>query len=127
MTCTSLSSGLSIVLPVHNEAAVVEPALLHMLQALSPLHAPFEIVVVENGSRDDTLAIVGRIAAADPRVRVETLPVGDYGHALQHGIQTARFDKVVIFNVDYWSAEFVLTALDGLASCDIVVGSKVLG
>jgi glycosyltransferase involved in cell wall biosynthesis len=120
-------AGLTIVLPVHNEAAVVETALTHMLTALAPLGADVEILVVENGSRDGTLDIVRRLAAADARVRVETLSTPDYGEALQHGIQAAHYDKVVIFNVDYWSAEFVQTALAGLDRADMVLGSKVMG
>jgi glycosyltransferase involved in cell wall biosynthesis len=120
-------AGLSIVLPVHNEAAVVETALTHMLTALTGLAADFEIVVVENGSRDATLDIVRRLAAADAHIHIETLVAADYGQALQHGIQTARYDRVVIFNVDYWSAEFVQTALAGLERADMVLGSKVMG
>jgi glycosyltransferase involved in cell wall biosynthesis len=120
-------SGLSIVLPVHNEAAVVEGALTRMLTALAELNLDFEVVVVENGSRDATLEIVRRLAAADRRIHLETLATADYGQALQHGIQTASCDKVVIFNVDYWSAEFVQTALAGLDRTDMVIGSKVMG
>jgi glycosyltransferase involved in cell wall biosynthesis len=120
-------AGLSIVLPVHNEAAVVETELTHMLAALAGLGADFEIVVVENGSRDATLDIVRRLAAADRRIHIETLATADYGQALQHGIQTAKYDRIVIFNVDYWSAEFVQTALAGLDRADMVLGSKVMG
>lgn len=119
--------GLSIVLPVHNEAPVLEDAVERMTAALAPLSADLEILIVENGSRDATLEIARRLAGRDSRLRVETLPVGDYGRALQHGIQAARFDRVVIFNVDYWSADFVRIALTGLDSADMVLGSKVLG
>src|SRR4051812_27240010 len=120
------SPGLSVLVPVHNEAATIERALGDMLQAVGRLGVPFEILVCENGSRDASLGIVERIAKTDARVRVETLPNGDYGLALRHGIRTARYDKVVIFNADYWSAEFLETALAGLAGCDMVIGSKVL-
>ena len=39
----------------------------------------------------------------------------------------ASYDKVVIFNVDFWSAEFLEAALAGLDTSDMVVGSKVMG
>jgi glycosyltransferase involved in cell wall biosynthesis len=127
MTTFTPASGLSIVLPVHNEAPIVAEALREMCRAATTLPVPFEIVVCENGSRDDTLAIVHREAAREPRIMVATLDRPDYGHALQHGIQLARYDKVVIFNVDYWSAEFLRIAVDNLAVHDMVNGSKVLG
>jgi glycosyltransferase involved in cell wall biosynthesis len=119
--------GLSVVIPVHNEAAIVEHTLGDMLAATTRLGVPFELLVCENGSIDETLAIVRRLHAGDSRIRVETLPVGDYGKALQHAMRVAHFDQVVIFNLDYWSAEFLQTALDGLATHDMVIGSKVLG
>jgi glycosyltransferase involved in cell wall biosynthesis len=112
---------------VHDEAGMVADALAEMLGAVARIGVPHEIVVCENGSRDETLAIVRRLAAAHRGIRVETLPAADYGHALQHGIQVAAYDKVVIFNVDFWSQEFLDTALAGLDAYDMVVGSKVMG
>jgi glycosyltransferase involved in cell wall biosynthesis len=119
--------GLSIILPVHDEAETVAAALPDMLHAVERLDVPFEIVVCENGSRDNTLAIVQRLAVVHPHIRVETLPMPDYGQALQHGIHAAGYDKVVIFNIDFWSAEFLEAALDQLNTNDMVIGSKVMG
>ena len=67
-------TGLSIVLPVHNEARVIEDAVARMTAALALLSADLEILIVENGSRDATLDIARRLAGRDPRLRVETLP-----------------------------------------------------
>jgi glycosyltransferase involved in cell wall biosynthesis len=119
--------GLTVLLPVHNEGAIVERAVGDMLRATERLGVPFEVLVCENGSADDSRAILERMAARDPRIHVESLPVGDYGGALRHGIRAARFDDIVIFNVDYWSAEFLDTAWRGLADSDMVIGSKVMG
>ncbi len=120
-------AGLSIIVPVHNEAGTVDHAVPDMLAAAALLPVPFEILVCENGSSDDTRAIVERLSTQDRRIRIEVLPVGDYGLALQHAIREAAFDKVVIFNVDYWSSDFLQSALDGLATHDMVIGSKVMG
>lgn len=119
--------GLSIIVPVHDEAATVSAALPEMLRAAARLDVPFELVVCENGSRDDTLALVRQLAVAHPHIRVETLAVPDYGQALRHGIHAASYDRVVIFNVDFWSAEFLDTALERLQTHDMVIGSKVMG
>jgi glycosyltransferase involved in cell wall biosynthesis len=120
-------SGLTIIVPVHNEAGTVQRTLPEMVAAAGHLGVPFEMLVCENGSSDTTEVIVDRLAAGDARIRVEKLPVGDYGRALQHSIAVARYEKVVIFNVDYWSADFMKTALAGLDAHDMVIGSKVLG
>ena len=116
-------------MPVHDEAATVAGARCRKCSGAveNVSSVPFEIVVCENGSRDDTLAIARRLALAHQGIRVETLPTPDYGHALQHGIHVASYDKVVIFNVDFWSADFLETALAGLDTSDMVVGSKVMG
>ncbi len=119
--------GLSVIVPVYNEAGTVDRALPDLVKAAEALGVPFEILVCENGSHDGTLAIVERLALTHQGIRVEALSTPDYGGALQHGIRVAVYDKVVIFNVDFWSAEFLETALKGLDTSDMVVGSKVMG
>lgn len=116
----------SVIVPVYNEAAIVEDAIVVMTQALASVGSDYEMVVVENGSTDETLAIVERLAARDGRIRVERLPVPDYGEALRHGIAASAADRVVVFNIDFWSLEFVRSALAKLEQCDLVVGSKVV-
>jgi hypothetical protein len=52
------------------------------------------------------------------------LPQGDYGLALRHGILQARNDVVIVFNVEFWSLEFVEIALTALHTREMVIGSK---
>src|SRR5262245_3351139 len=84
----------------------------------------FEAVLVENGSRDRTPALCKTLDEHYPEVRVLTLPAGDYGSALRHGILRAAHDVVVIFNVEFWSVEFIDIALSALKTRALVVGSK---
>lgn len=63
------SVGLSVVIPLYNEAdnvADLHSQLTHALQG----QPSYEILLVDDGSSDDTLARVRALAAADPRVRV---------------------------------------------------------
>src|SRR5207245_1576347 len=87
-----------------------------------------EVLVVDNGSTGDTLAIGRRLADALPSVRVSTRPVADYGAALRDGILAARGELIVTFDVDYYDLGFVddaLKLLTGDAPAPaIVVGSK---
>jgi glycosyltransferase involved in cell wall biosynthesis len=118
---------LSVVMPAHNEAGFLDQTLKELVSALRERELAFEVVVVENGSTDSTLADARAFAADDDHVVVLTRPVADYGEAMRAGILAARGDVIVVFDVDYFDPVFVdavlprLTAPDGPA---IVVGSK---
>jgi hypothetical protein len=101
-------------------------ALARMVGELRRMARPFEIVVCENGSTDDTASILRDVAALHQEVVIEQLAVADYGLTLKHGIGAARHDAVVIYNIDFWSAPFARAALDQLEACDLVLGSKVM-
>src|SRR5215210_4291483 len=58
---------LSVVAPLYNESQNVRPLVEWILQALQPYPGKFEVILVDDGSRDDTWREV-RSAAADPRV-----------------------------------------------------------
>ena len=118
---------LSVVMPAHNEAGYLETAVQDVDEALRARGLEHEILVVENGSADDTLNIGQRLADELPAVRVSTRAVADYGAALRDGILAARGDLIVTFDVDYYDLGFVddaLALLTGDAPPAIVVGSK---
>ena len=118
---------LSVVMPAHNEAGYLETAVRDVDDGLCARGHELEILVVENGSSDDTLAIARRLADELPTVRVSTRAVADYGAALRKGILAARGELIVTFDVDYYDLGFVddaLKLLTGDAPPAIVVGSK---
>jgi glycosyltransferase involved in cell wall biosynthesis len=119
---------LSVVMPAHNEASYLESAVREVHDGLRERGHDLEILVVENGSTDDTLGIARRLADAFPPVRVSSRPVADYGAALRDGLLAARGDLVVTFDVDYYDLAFADDALRSLAGPPpapaIVVGSK---
>ncbi len=116
----------SVVVPVYNEARIVTGSITRMLEALEQLAGEFELLVCENGSTDDTAALVHRLQRDDPRIRLERLPEPDYGGAMRHGIRACRYDRVVIYNIDFWSIDFTRDAVAKLDTNDVVVGSKVM-
>jgi glycosyltransferase involved in cell wall biosynthesis len=119
--------GLSVVMPAHNESGLLDQTLKELVSALRERELSFEILVVENGSTDTTLADARAFAAEDDAVAVLTRGTADYGEAMRTGILAAAGTVVVVFDVDYYDPAFVdrvlppLTAADGPA---IVVGSK---
>lgn len=94
---------LSIVCPAYHE----EEGLPHFHAALAAALAPLaddyrlEILYVDDGSRDGTLAVIRRLAATDPRVRWLSL-TRNFGHqaALTAGLDHARGDAVVTLDTD---------------------------
>ena len=116
----------SVVIPIHNEARILKDSVSQILRELDTVNRSFEVILYENGSRDETLALARDLEHADARVRVLTDTIADYGAALKRGIGAARCDVVVIFNIDYWSSSFVERALAELGSYDLVIGSKAM-
>ena len=118
---------LSVVIPAHNESGFLDQTLKLLVSAFRDRELAFELVVVENGSTDSTLADARTFAAEDDAVVVLTRPVADYGEAMRVGLLAAHGDVVVVFDVDYFDPVFVDVVLPRLAAPDgpaIIVGSK---
>jgi glycosyltransferase involved in cell wall biosynthesis len=117
----------SVVMPAHNEEGLLDTTLTDVTKFLRGRDLRFEILVVENGSTDATLADARAFAAEDATVRVLTRPTADYGAAMRAGLLDATGTVVVVFDVDYYDAEFVDRVLPSLTAAGgpaIVVGSK---
>ena len=69
-----VSLELSVVIPAHDEAARILPHLRSIVAYLSTTYQNFEMIVVDDGSRDDTAGIVRRFALEYPSVRLIRLP-----------------------------------------------------
>lgn len=94
-------SLLSVVLPVFNEAAVLERLVEMIAVAVEPCGCRYEILFVNDGSTDDSPEVLDRLAAENPRVRVLHLS-RNFGHqaAVQAGLGHARGDAVVLMDSD---------------------------
>jgi glycosyltransferase involved in cell wall biosynthesis len=90
---------LSVVAPVFDEEALVEAFHARVCAVLEAI--PFELVLVDDGSRDGTPQLLAELAARDSRVRVIQLS-RNFGHqtALTAGLDHARGDAVVMLDAD---------------------------
>jgi dolichol-phosphate mannosyltransferase len=90
---------LSVVAPVFDEDALVEAFHARVCGALEGI--PFELILVDDGSRDQTPQLLAALAATDPRVRVIQLS-RNFGHqtALTAGLDHARGDAVAMLDAD---------------------------
>ena len=93
--------ALTFFFPAYNEEPNVEAVVAEAQDTLPRFADVFEIVVVDDGSRDRTGEIADRLAAADPRVRViHHRPNRGYGGAVRSGLASARHPYVFFTDGD---------------------------
>lgn len=107
-----MTPTLSIVSPMYNEAEGLAEFVRQIHLVLDPLGEPYELILVNDGSRDATLQIAAAIAATDPLVRV----VGfsrNFGHeaASSAGLRYARGQAVVLIDSDLQDPPAVIPAM----------------
>lgn len=61
---------LSVVIPIHNEAESLEPLYRELTEALEHGGHSYEVVIVDDGSTDESFSILSRLQAGDPRWRI---------------------------------------------------------
>jgi glycosyltransferase involved in cell wall biosynthesis len=92
---------LSVVVPCYNEEAVLDRLLSVLTEQLGGMTADYEIILVDDGSRDRTLDMLRVASAADPRVRYLALS-RNFGKesAMLAGLSQARGEAVAIIDAD---------------------------
>jgi glycosyltransferase involved in cell wall biosynthesis len=91
----------SIVVPLYNEEESVKPLYERITEAVAPMGRPYEILFVNDGSRDATFEIAAGLAMRDPRLKVIDFR-GNYGQtaAMAAGIDHARGEYIVTMDGD---------------------------
>jgi len=115
--------SISVVVPALNEASNVEGTVAELEAALVPTVPDYEIVIVNDGSTDDTGKRADRLAAINPRVRVVHNPRNmGIGYSYVRGYQAARKAYVVYIPGDNtWPRASCAALFNGLGKADIVV------
>jgi glycosyltransferase involved in cell wall biosynthesis len=92
---------LSVIIPIKDESDNLAPLHERLCAALAPLGLAYELVFVDDGSTDDSFAVLSRMAAADPCVKVVQFR-RNYGQtpALQAGIDWSSGDVLVTMDGD---------------------------
>jgi dolichol-phosphate mannosyltransferase len=118
---------LSVVIPCHNEEEVIDATHARLVAVLPDTGMDFEVIYIDDGSRDRTLARLEAIAARDSRVQVIEL-ARNFGQqaAMSAGLAAARGDAIVITDADLQDppeviAEMVLAWRGGV---DVAYGRR---
>lgn len=94
---TAYAPAVSVVIAAYNEAKVINKTIATLLSSDYP---DLDILVVDDGSKDDTAQVVSAAYGADPRVTVIRKPNGGKASALNLGIKQCRGEIVVALDAD---------------------------
>lgn len=119
--------SLSVFLPCYNEEANVERTALAALEAVRAITGDFEIIIVDDGSRDRTGQIADRLATDHPEIRaVHNWPNRGYGGALQAGFRAATKEWIFYTDGDgQFDCREIPRLLELLDRYDIVSGCRL--
>lgn len=118
---TTSSPAVSVVIPAYNEENAIVPTIEKVREILGAAGIDYELVVVNDGSKDGTLA-----AAESTGVRVVNFPQnGGYGRALKAGIAVTSAPLVAIIDADgTYPAEALPKMIEMAAYNEMVVGDR---
>ncbi len=91
------ATRVSVLIPAFNEARVIERAVARVLASRDVV---VEVIVIDDGSRDGTGAVVTKAFADESRVRLLSLPNGGKARALNHGLALASAPIVIALDAD---------------------------
>jgi dolichyl-phosphate beta-glucosyltransferase len=119
---------LSVIIPAYNEAGRFGPHIPAILAYLGARYPAFELLVVDDGSTDQTAAVVQAAIAAEPRAHlISYQPNRGKGYAIRTGVLASHGDRVVFLDADLSTpVDEIPRALAELQTADIVVGSRGL-
>src|SRR5258705_34387 len=115
---------ISVIAPLHNESGNVQPLVTQIGAAMEKTGRPFEIVLVDDASSDDTWARVKQVCGADTRVHgIRHLRNAGQSAALWTGFHNSRGQIIATLDGDLQNdpADFP-RMLEELKTCDMVCG-----
>lgn len=123
------SLDLSVIVPAFNEERRLPPTLIDMIDYLDARPQSYEILVVDDGSRDHTVAVVRKFERIRRQVRLMRIPENHgKGFAVRTGMLNARGRRVLFADADgstpISQLERLWSALD--QGADVAIGSRAM-
>jgi len=120
-------SSVSLVIPAYNDETTVGKLVIDADRLLREVCSDYEIVVLNDGSRDSTLQGLQKLAAENPRIRLLNHEVNcGYGYTIKELYLSGTKELIFSLPGDYQYAPKELLAMsEGLKSNDFVIGLRV--
>lgn len=124
---TQISPELSLVIPAYNEQQMIAATLETLLQFLQVRFASFEILVVDDGSTDETAHVVRQFTGNCPNIRLlEQGTNQGKGRAIQRGVHESQGEYILFMDADLpydlAAVDVFMTALR--SKYDLAIGSR---
>ncbi|MFC1606564.1 glycosyltransferase family 2 protein [Candidatus Latescibacterota bacterium] len=118
--------SISVVLPVYNEAEILEPSLLKINSFMSEHFEEFELLVVESGSTDGSGDICDRLSETIPSLKViHEGQRNGIGSGTRLGYSTASKDIVLLYTVDFpFPLKSIIESLPHFSDHDCVLSYR---
>jgi dolichol-phosphate mannosyltransferase len=117
---------ISLIIPVFNQQSKISFSLKKIKQALESAFSDYELIVVNDGSTDNTLTILGEITSMDPRIRILSYtPNRGKGYAVRYGVLHSHGEAVIFLDGDLdISPDSIKDYVERLSTSDLVIASK---
>jgi len=119
--------SISVFFPAYNEEANIGALCLKTAAVLKGLASSWEVIAVNDGSKDRTAAVVEALHKKEPRIRVVSHAVNaGYGAAVKTGFASAKHEWIFFTDGDgQFNVEEMASFMPHLAGHDLVVGYRI--
>src|SRR3989344_4312858 len=118
-------ASVSVIIPAYNEEKTIESALIKISTYLGKKGYDYEIIVVDDGSKDQTLTIAKKLAS--PKIRILENGVNrGKGYAVKCGVLHAQKDRVLFTDADMATPIEELENFSRFQNYDILIASRAL-
>ena len=103
----------TVIIPIYNEEQILPELRTRLMAATAGLDESFEVILIDDGSRDGSYALMTAMHTADSRIKVIRLS-RNFGHqiAISAGLDEARGDAVVLMDGDLQDPPEILPEID---------------
>jgi glycosyltransferase involved in cell wall biosynthesis len=123
------NTSVTIILPVHNEEKRIQKNIEILLAYCKEKEWDFDLILVEDGSIDETCSIVNRLSSLESRVKLLSLPtrLGKGGSIISAVLSQPTKEYVAYMDADLAAGPSELERLlNNAHDCDVVIGSRIL-
>jgi glycosyltransferase involved in cell wall biosynthesis len=119
--------GITVAIPVYNEAQILVQNTERLLAYLATLHVPYEVLIGSNGSTDATIELGQQLQNRRPHVTFFHVPDRGVGRAFRQFVERAKYAVLISLDMDLSADITFIGHVVALGTgVDIVIGSKKL-